>query len=52
MNFCRDITVGKGAGERRKLLRMDSSDGAMIAIAQPKRRIEYLKYNAGETGKG
>lgn len=30
MNFCRDSTVGSGAGESRKLLRIDSSEGAMI----------------------
>lgn len=34
MNFCRDMTVGKGAGERRKLLSMDSSVGAMVCLCK------------------
>jgi hypothetical protein len=30
VNFCSDITVGSGAGDSRKLLKMDSSVGAMM----------------------
>lgn len=32
MNFCSDMTVGSGAGESRKLLRMDSSEGDMMSM--------------------
>jgi hypothetical protein len=32
VNFCSDMTVGSGAGESRKLLRMDSSEGGMMNV--------------------
>ena len=32
MNCCSDMTVGKGAGDRRKLLRIDSSEGGIVFV--------------------
>jgi hypothetical protein len=34
VNFCRERTVGNGAGESRKLLSMDSSVGAIL-VSEP-----------------
>jgi hypothetical protein len=40
VNFCSDMTVGSGAGESRKLLRMDSSEGGMMNV-DVVRSVEY-----------